>query len=364
MNGSTPEKCEEAKQWHYRATITFESILARAEECFKPYHTKQKAGSDIEWWTAYQFGHCIASRFEAATSKQHPRIFLMGDACRTHSPKMGQGMNVSMMDAFDLSWKLAHTILGLTNDGTGLLETYAIEIREHALDLIDIDKQWYNSRYGKGKLVGKARDFSEDEMRAELMIFVAGICTEYEAGSMLVDQRVTSDDPNALASYNTGVLREGRRQEDAVVKKFGNGNLVHLHDQMETNGRYSVVVWCGKDLLEKGENCQRVLTTMCGKLLAQLPPGLVKMFIMNSLEYMCFEFWGLPNCVKAVPHMRLYTAKEHTYRRFGVGLEKGAMCVLRPDMYTDTIAELSESERPEGLQKVSTYLKRCLAWTA
>ena len=35
-----------------------------------------------------------------------PRVFIAGDACHTHSAKAGQGMNVSMDDAWNLGWKL------------------------------------------------------------------------------------------------------------------------------------------------------------------------------------------------------------------------------------------------------------------
>ena len=267
-------------------------------------------------------------------------------------------MNVSMMDAFDLSWKSAHTIFGLTNDGTRLLEPYDSERRDHSLNLIDIEKRRYNGRYGKDKLMGKARDVHEDELRAEVTNFVAGIGIEYEAGSMIVDQRVRSDDPDALMRYNTGALREGRRLGDAVVKRFADGNLVHLHDQMEINGRYSVVVWTGKDFLEKDGVCQKVLTTLIEILLPELPPGLVKVFIMTSLDYMSFEWTDVPRSLEAVAEMQLYHTDDDTYRRFGVDLQRGGMCVLRPDMYVGTIADLSE--RPEGLQKVTTYLRRCL----
>ena len=39
-----------------------------------------------------------------------PRVFIAGDACHTHSPKAGQGMNVSMQDGFNLGWKLASVL--------------------------------------------------------------------------------------------------------------------------------------------------------------------------------------------------------------------------------------------------------------
>jgi 2-polyprenyl-6-methoxyphenol hydroxylase-like FAD-dependent oxidoreductase len=52
-------------------------------------------------------------------------------ACHTHSPKAGQGMNVSMMDSYNLSWKLVHSINGLIRNSQGdvdkVLDTYEFE---------------------------------------------------------------------------------------------------------------------------------------------------------------------------------------------------------------------------------------------
>ncbi len=46
-----------------------------------------------------------------------PRVFIAGDACHTHSAKAGQGMNVSMQDAFNLGWKLASVLEGRAQPG-------------------------------------------------------------------------------------------------------------------------------------------------------------------------------------------------------------------------------------------------------
>ena len=45
-------------------------------------------------------------------SSRLPRVFIAGDACYTHSAKAGQGMNVSMADAWNLAWKLASVVRG------------------------------------------------------------------------------------------------------------------------------------------------------------------------------------------------------------------------------------------------------------
>jgi 2-polyprenyl-6-methoxyphenol hydroxylase-like FAD-dependent oxidoreductase len=49
----------------------------------------------------------VASQFSV-----HERVFIAGDACHTHSPKAGQGMNASMNDSHNLVWKLTHVLRG------------------------------------------------------------------------------------------------------------------------------------------------------------------------------------------------------------------------------------------------------------
>ena len=67
-------------------------------------------------------------------------MFIAGDACHTHSAKAGQGMNVSMQDAFNLGWKLASVLEGRAPPA--LLRTYSAERQAIAQGLIDFDKEW------------------------------------------------------------------------------------------------------------------------------------------------------------------------------------------------------------------------------
>ncbi|TFY76138.1 hypothetical protein EWM64_g7872 [Hericium alpestre] len=60
-----------------------------------------------------------------ANTFQQGRVFIAGDAAHVHSPTGGQGMNSSMMDAFNLSWKLALAVKGLA--APGLLDSYSEE---------------------------------------------------------------------------------------------------------------------------------------------------------------------------------------------------------------------------------------------
>ena len=67
-------------------------------------------------------------------------VFIAGDACHTHSAKAGQGMNVSMADAWNLGWKLASVVRGTAKPQ--LLHTYSEERQAVAKQLIDFDRDF------------------------------------------------------------------------------------------------------------------------------------------------------------------------------------------------------------------------------
>ena len=69
-----------------------------------------------------------------------PRVFIAGDACHTHSAKAGQGMNVSMHDAWNLGWKLGAVLRGRARPE--LLHTYSAERQKIAQQLIDFDREF------------------------------------------------------------------------------------------------------------------------------------------------------------------------------------------------------------------------------
>ncbi|MGW2180414.1 FAD-dependent monooxygenase [Streptomyces sp. NPDC001732] len=63
------------------------------------------------------------------------RFFLAGDAAHVHFPIGGQGLSTGVLDALDLSWKLALVVRGAAGDG--LLDTYGPERRPAARRVIE-----------------------------------------------------------------------------------------------------------------------------------------------------------------------------------------------------------------------------------
>ena len=87
----------------------------------------------------YEIGQRLCDRFDDAAAG--PTVFIAGDACHTHSANAGQGMNVSMQDAFNLGWKLFSVIEGRAKPE--LLHTYSVERHAIAQGLIDFDKEFF-----------------------------------------------------------------------------------------------------------------------------------------------------------------------------------------------------------------------------
>ena len=93
--------------------LTEQDIIAKAQKIFHPYTLDVK---EVAWWSIYSVGQRLANRFDNrpadASDDIIPRAFLAGDACHTHSPKGGWGLNTSLPDTFNLGWKMAAVLQG------------------------------------------------------------------------------------------------------------------------------------------------------------------------------------------------------------------------------------------------------------
>lgn len=120
---------------------TQESVIATAQRVLHPYTLDVR---NVVWFAVYQVGQRVTDRFDDVPADERatrmPRVFIAGDACHTHSAKAGQGMNVSMQDAYNLGWKLAAVLEGRASPA--LLQTYHQERHAVAQQLIDFDKEW------------------------------------------------------------------------------------------------------------------------------------------------------------------------------------------------------------------------------
>ncbi len=207
-----------------------EEIIARANEILRPYTLDVK---HVAWHSVYEVGHRVTDKFDDVDvddDEGHPRVFLTGDACHTHSAKAGQGMNVSMQDAFNLGWKLGSV---LTGQATGeLLSTYSAERQPVAQQLIDFDREW------SSLMARKPDEIDDPKQLATYYLataeFPSGFMTQYEPSLVIAE-----DAHQALAAG----FPLGKRFKSELVTLLSEGNTVHLGHHHRADGRWRVYVF-------------------------------------------------------------------------------------------------------------------------
>jgi phenol 2-monooxygenase len=161
-------------------------------------------------------------------------VFIAGDACHTHSPKAGQGMNVSMQDAFNLGWKLAAVLR--KRCGQSLLHTYSAERRAVAKELIDFDREWaalIASAHGEGGGADPARTRS---YFVRQLRYTAGTATHY-APAILTGEPVHQHLAQGFVV--------GTRFHSAPVIRLADARPVHLGHVVMADGRFRIFAFAG-----------------------------------------------------------------------------------------------------------------------
>lgn len=227
--------------------IRLEDLHDNARKILSQYRLEIK---NTFWWSAYSIGQRLADYF----SKDN-RIFLMGDACHTHSPKAGQGMNLSLQDGYNIGWKLAYVLRGIAS--SDLLKTYNLEREKTARDLIHFDRELTNllkpelGTHGADvSLKDKAEIFRKHFEKS--LRYTAGLTTTYE------DSNIT----NASGS-DSGLAKNvtvGMRLPSAQVVRLSDAKAIQLAKMLQANGRWRVIVFAG-DILDDKQYSR--LETVC-----------------------------------------------------------------------------------------------------
>ncbi|KAJ6157157.1 hypothetical protein N7497_006042 [Penicillium chrysogenum] len=200
------DECKEEALKHY--TPSPRDMVEKADRIMKPYNLTY---NHCDWWSIYPIGRRLVRHY-----RPHDRVFLAGDAAHTHSPKGGQGMNVSIQDSYNLIWKLGAVI---TNGAQPtILETYETERRPVAKQLMTLDS----------RLVRAYEDEENDnssgiyEVREQYAGFMAGIDITYPHSTL-----VTQAEEDGATNFAKN-LRLGMRLPSFLVVYQCDGVPIHL----------------------------------------------------------------------------------------------------------------------------------------
>jgi phenol 2-monooxygenase len=211
--------------------ITADDLIAGARRILKPHTLDVK---EVAWWSVYEIGQRLCDKFDdvaqedVATSL--PRVFIAGDACHTHSPKAGQGMNVSMQDGFNLGWKLASVLRKRCLPH--LLHSYSAERQAIAKELIDFDREW-------AAKLASSKGFDAAETQRYFVKhgrYTAGTAAHYRP-SLLTGE--------ATWQHLAAGLTIGMRFHSAPVIRLADAKPVQLGHAVKADGRWRIFAFAG-----------------------------------------------------------------------------------------------------------------------
>ena len=214
--------------------ITVERLIESAQRVFRPYSIEVK---DVVWWSVYEIGQRLTDKFDDVPEDEDrlPRVFIAGDACHTHSPKAGQGMNVSMGDAFNLGWKMVSVLQGRCPPE--ILHSYSAERQAVAQSLIDFDREW--ARIMSERPSGAEGDAPRfQKYFIEHGRYTAGMSVTYAPSALTGGDR--------WQSLATG-FPIGARFHSAPVLRVADGKALELGHVVTTDARWRLFAFGPED---------------------------------------------------------------------------------------------------------------------
>jgi phenol 2-monooxygenase (NADPH) len=222
--------------------LTADHLIAAAQRIIRPYTLEVK---EIAWWSVYEIAQGLCDKFDDVPvgdeATRSPHVFITGDACHTHSPKAGQGMNVSMRDSFNLGWKLASVLRG--QSAPEILHTYSAERHAVAKELIDFDRE-FAKMFSAPPTTSRDTDEETVDPTAFQKYFVQH--GRYTAGTL------TRYDPSLISAAPThqhlgGGFVIGMRFHSAPVIRLADARPVHLGHAVKADGRWRLFAFSGAE---------------------------------------------------------------------------------------------------------------------
>ena len=328
------------------------SVIATAQRVLRPYSLDVKS---VVWFAVYQVGQRVADRFDDVPADQLatrlPRVFITGDACHTHSAKAGQGMNVSMQDAFNLGWKLAAVLGGRAKPE--LLRTYSAERHVVAQELIDFDKQWSKIMASPPKDPRRPELAGVDPLELQAYFersgrYTAGVATRYEPATVLTAQPIHQDLAKAFTI--------GMRFHSAPVIRLADAKPMHLGHAARADGAWHIYAFADAS----GKRLREFADFLMGSELSPIrrftPAGddidsVIDVRAIFQKGHRDLSVSNLPpillprkGCFGLIDYEKVYcpVLKDGAdiFDLRGIDRIKGALVVVRPDQYVANILPL------------------------
>ncbi|MCV6587495.1 MAG: FAD-dependent monooxygenase [Marinobacterium sp.] len=341
---------------HQRAAsldLTIDDIIAKARLIMTPYQLDVK---EVAWWSIYEVGQRVAERFDDRPADIAdtliPRAFVAGDACHTHSPKGGWGLNTSLPDTFNLGWKLAAVLQGKARPE--LLQTYTTERRKVAHMLIDADREMSALVATRPTAKTAAHQEKTDTAAIEKFIarqngFIAGTSIQYDPSWLCSGQQ---------HQYLATGFSIGQRFHSAEAVRVADGRPQQLGHLNKADGRWRIFIFgSSQSPVEPGSDSHKLT-----QFLANAESSPIRKYTAAGADidatidvYGVFQQQNL--AIETLPDylwpakgkygLRDYekvfyaTDERDIFSQRGIDRTNGCMVVVRPDQHIATILPLN-----------------------
>ncbi|KAL5357141.1 FAD binding domain-containing protein [Aspergillus floccosus] len=326
-----------------RSEATPEVIIKSLKEIISPYEINV---THIDWCGV--FG---TRRRASSSASKHSRAFLVGDALHVHSPRAGIGMNFSMQDAYNLGWKIAHVVKGISP--LAILQTYDEERGLTTKQLVAFDKALSDESPMGSNLSVQG---TNEGLRGNLP-FSSTTAIEYGAGLLVARQGSLVLSKQHLAPG----IPVGRRLPSERVERHANGEPVDFGKSFPSDGRYRIVIFAGMvsqpAQLRRLEHVSQVLELPDAFLhrlgqRAIAPQDVFEILVVHSASRDDVEIADLPPFLfmHGDPFRQVFVDNNESrtwtlgdaYSRYGISKDSGCLVLVRPDRHVMYIGELED----------------------
>lgn len=362
--------------WNPRKTSSVEEVQEHAKKIFKPYDI---TWDRVEWFSVYPIGQGIAEKYTL-----DERVFMGGDACHTHSPKAGQGMNTAFLDAVNLAWKIHHVEAGLAS--RSILKTYETERKLIANNLLNFDAKYaklFSERLPSAGEVNTASQSTQHASSENAFVTAFKESCEFTSGyGVAYDPNIFNWSPSHPASsssvslflaYQHGtLLRTGRILTASTVTRVVDANTVHLEQAIPLNGAFRIYIMAGvpaltsralADFATHLSSKRSFLSSFLREDAAQADTALFhEQHAPHSRFFSFATTFNAPRAQIEIAEMlprvlaryrehvyaddiwdqRVPDAKAAAHAKFGLDQERGGVVVVRPDGYVGCVVKLVE----------------------